>query len=59
MEELNDLIGNYKLKIELLKELSKAMNISNSYRLEVKLGCYRSFLQDLELLAKDIEENKL
>lgn len=51
---LEELIESYKIKIATLKGMIEAQNlIIEKERLRVKLGCYQSFLVDLERINSD------
>lgn len=59
MEELDELIDRQQKRVEKLYELlNRKISTYGTMRIEAKIGCYRSFLHDLKLLKRDIEENK-
>jgi hypothetical protein len=49
MEQIEYLIGTYENRVKVLKDLIEK---DDSERLKVKLGCYRSFLNDLKNARK-------
>ena len=62
MKELDELIKRQNDRINKLLYLISLKRINEGEeekrRLDIKIGCYRGFLQDLKLLKRDIEENK-